>query len=193
MVKKGIVMDFGKNVKKERIRKKLTLEELAERSKVSKSMLSLIEREEKNPTIQVAAQIAEGLDVTISQLLGEQQKRDVIITRSNQKLVFKEETTGFERQLLSPSFSTKGIEFILNVLPPLQETGVFPPHKRGVEEYIYVSKGKLKAELGEDPETYVLEEGDSIYFEADVKHRFINLSNTECRYFLIINSQRVNM
>jgi transcriptional regulator with XRE-family HTH domain len=181
-------MDFGKNVRKERKQKNLTLEELAERSKVSKSMLSMIERGEKTPTITIASQIAEALDTTISHLLGEQKKSEIIVTRSNQRLIYKDETSGFERHLLSPSFPAKGVEFILNIIPPYKETGSFPPHKQGVEEYIYVAKGKLQVELGNPPDCYILEEGDSIYFQADLTHRFINLSDEECHYFLIIHS-----
>ncbi|MGG2016346.1 helix-turn-helix domain-containing protein [Bacillus sp. S10(2024)] len=185
-------MEFGRNVKKERKKKNLTLDDLAKKSNVSKSMLSMIERSEKTPTIQVASQIAEGLELTISKLLGEQTKKEILVIRSDQRLIYKEEKSGFERHLLSPSFPTKGLEFILNVLPPLQETGIFSPHKQGVEEYIYIAKGKLKVELGNTPEIYNLEEGDSIYFEADIKHRFINVLNEECHYYLIINSYPAN-
>jgi quercetin dioxygenase-like cupin family protein len=113
--------------------------------------------------------------------------------RSNQKLIYRDETTGLERHVLSPTFLANGIEFILTIIPPLQETGSFPSHKRGVKEYIYVAQGKLKIELGDQPEIYILEKGDSIYFEADLKHRFINLLNTECHYYLLIDSHRINM
>lgn len=185
-------MEFGDNIKKERKKQGLTLEELAARSGVSKSMLSMIERGEKNPSIQVASQIAEGLEVTISYLLGEQQKKEVYIIRSGQQLVYKDESTGIKRHLLSPSFPAKGIEFILNVIPPMQETGAFPAHKNGVKEYIYVAQGNLKIELANQGEVYVLEKGDSFYFEADVTHRFINLSNEECHYYLVIDSNHIH-
>ncbi len=185
-------MDFGYNIKKERKKQGLTLEELASRSGVSKSMLSMIERGEKNPSIQVASQIAEGLEVTISYLLGEQQKKEVYVIRSEKRLIYKDESTGVERHLLSPSFPSKGIEFILNIIPPMQETGVFPTHESGVKEYIYVAQGKLQIELGSQPEKYLLEKGDSIYFEADLSHRFINLSKEECHYYLVIDSNRIS-
>lgn len=184
-------MEFSTNVKNVRKLKGYTLEELAKKSGVSKSMLSQIERGDKNPTINIASQIAEALDETISSLLGEEQKRSVSIIRSHERLLYKDEKTKFERHLLSPP--TNDIEFILNKIPPLKETGGFPPHKKGVEEYIYVAKGKLQVQLGEEPQVYTLEEGDSIYFEADIDHRFVNLSEEECNYFLIINSSKKNI
>ena len=106
--------------------KGLTLEELAERSGVSRAMLSKIERGEKNPTLIVAAKLAEGLGVSLSRLLG-------------------------------------------------------------VEEYIVVEKGRLRAVLAGGE--YLLEEGDSLYFEADVAHRFDNAGKGPCSYYLVIVSK----
>ncbi|GEN34918.1 MULTISPECIES: helix-turn-helix domain-containing protein [Aneurinibacillus] len=181
-------MNFGKNVKNARKEQRLTLEELSERSGVSRSMLSKIEREEKNPTIQVACQIAEALHMTLSQLLGEHEKRESLFIPKDKRLVYQDEQSGFSRYLLSPSLPSRGIEFILNVIPPGQESGVFPPHKRGVKEYITVANGALRVILGKDLTEYDLQEGDSLYFEADVEHQFINTGTEECRYYLIIDS-----
>lgn len=180
-------MSFGKNVKQARKAKGLSLQDLSDRCGVSRSMLSKIEREEKNPTLQLACQIAEGLEMTLSGLLGEQERQEVIVIRKEQRLVFRDERSGFERHLLSPSFPSKGIEFILNIVPPNQESGIFPPHQRGVKEFLTVSQGRLRVVL-EDRE-FILDQGDSIYFEANVNHRFVNDSREECRYYLVIDSR----
>lgn len=179
-------MNFGKNVREARKRKSLSLQALSEKCGVSRSMLSQIERGEKNPTIQVACQIAEGLDMTLSQLLGEDEQSEVIIIRKSERYIYKDERSGFERHLLSSSFPAKGIEFVFNIIPPKQESGVFPKHKKGVKEYISVAKGKLRVVLG--TRSYDLAEGDSIYYEADVEHRFINIGEEECHYYLVIDS-----
>ncbi|MDQ3910780.1 MAG: XRE family transcriptional regulator [Actinomycetota bacterium] len=165
----------------------LTLEELAQRSGVSRAMLSKIERGEKNPTLVVAAKVAEGLDVTLSQLVGVQEGREVVELPRERQMVMRDPETGFERQLLSPSFGGRCIEFIRNVLPENSTSGEFPPHRRGVEEYVAVEKGRLKAVLrGEE---YLLEEGDALYFEADIVHRFDNAGDEECSYYLVIISK----
>lgn len=179
-------MGFGMHVKQIRTQKGLTLQELADRSRVSRSMLSEIEREEKNPTLQVACQIAEALDMMLSQLLGEHEQRETIVIRRDQRLVYRDEQSGFERHLLSPSFPSRGIEFVLNILPPGKESGNFPSHKPGVKEHIVVAHGKLRVVLGDD--MYELGTGDSIYFEANVEHRFVNISGEECHYYLVIAS-----
>ncbi len=165
----------------------MTLEGLAERSGVSRAMISKLERGEKNPTLVIAAKLAEGLEVTLSQLAGVEERREVVVTPKERRMTMHDPETGFERQLLSPSFAGRGIEFIRNVIPEGGTSGEFPPHKKGVEEYIVVERGRLRADLG--GEEYVLEEGDAVYFEADVTHRFDNLGEGTCSYYLIISSR----
>ncbi|MDQ4082903.1 MAG: XRE family transcriptional regulator [Actinomycetota bacterium] len=178
---------FGVRVRGLRRERGLTLEGLAERSGVSRAMISKLERGEKNPTLVVVAKVAEGLGVTLSQLVGVEEKREVVVVPRERRMVMRDPETGFERQLLSPSFGGRGVEFILNVVPEGSTSGEFPPHRRGVEEYVAVEKGRLRAVIG--GEEYLLEEGDSLYFEADVSHRFDNVGDGECSYYLVIVSK----
>jgi transcriptional regulator with XRE-family HTH domain len=181
-------MSFGIRVKKARAEKKLTLQELSKRSGVSRSMLSKIEREEKNPTIQIACQVAEGLGLTLSQLLDEQEEREMVLIKKEQRLIYRDEQSGFERHLLSPSFPARGVEFILNVIPPGQASGHFPPHTKGVKEYVSVAQGQLQVSLGD--RVYLLDAGDSLYFDADLTHHFANVGSEPCQYYLVIDSHQ---
>ncbi len=167
--------------------KRLTLEELAERSGVSRAMLSKVERGEKNPTLVVAAKLAEGLGVPLSRLLGIEERREVVVVPRDRRPVMRDPETGFERQLLSPNFGGRGVEFVRNVVPEGSTSGEFPPHRRGVEEYVVVEKGRLRAVLA--GEEYLLEEGDSLYSEADVAHGFDNAGEGPCSYYLVIVSK----
>jgi transcriptional regulator with XRE-family HTH domain len=178
---------LGERVRGLRRERGLTLDLLAERSGVSRAMISKLERGEKNPTLVVAAKIAEGLGVRLSQLVGVEEGREVVVVPRGRRMVVRDPETGFERQLLSPSFGGRGIEFIKNVVPEDSTSGEFPPHRRGVEEYVVVERGRLRAFLGS--EDYLLEEGDALYFEADVSHRFDNAGKGECSYYLVIASR----
>ncbi len=178
---------LGARVRKLRRERALTLEALAERSGVSRAMISKLERGEKNPTLVVAAKVAEGLGVTLSQLVGVEERREVVVVRRDRRMVMRDPGTNFERQLLSPSFGGRGVEFIRNVVPEGSTSGEFPPHRREVEEYVALEKGRLRAVIG--GEEYLLEEGDAMYFEADVSHRFDNAGDGECSYYLVIVSR----
>ena len=177
---------LGSRVRELRRVKGLTLNELAETSGVSRAMISKIERGEKNPTLVVAAGISEGLGVTLSQLIGTVERREVVVIPRDRRMVMRDPETGFERQLLSPTFGSRAVEFIRNVIPEGSTSGEFPPHKRDVQEYLVVERGRLAAIL--DGEQYLLETGDAVYFEADVAHRFDNAGAGECSYYLVIDS-----
>lgn len=176
---------LGERVRALRRGRGWTLEALAERSGVSRAMISKLERGEKNPTLVVAAKVAEGLGVSLSRLIGVEEKKEVVIVPRERRLTMRDPETGFERQLLSPSFGGSGVEFVRNVVPEGSTSGEFPPHRRGVEEYVIVERGRLRAVLG--GEEYLLEEGDAAYFEADVAHRFDNVGEGECSYYLVID------
>jgi transcriptional regulator with XRE-family HTH domain len=178
---------LGEHVRALRRERGLTLDLLAERSGVSRAMISKLERGEKNPTLVVAAKVAEGLGVTLSQLVGVEEKREVVVVPRERRMVMRDPETGFERQLLFPSFGGRGVEFTLNIVPEGSASGECPPHRRGVEEYVAVEKGRLRAVIGD--EEYLLEEGDALYFEADVSHRFDNIGDGECSYYLVIVSK----
>src|SRR5918998_227606 len=160
----------------------LTLEELAGLSGVSRAMISKLERGEKNPTLVVAAKLAEGLGVTLSRLAGMEERREAVVVPKERRMVMRDPETGFERQLLSPNSVGLGVEFILNRIPRRSTSGEFPPHRKGVEEQIVVERGMLRATLA--GEEYLLGQGDAIYFEADVPHRFDNAGDEECTYYL---------
>lgn len=163
------------------------MEGLAAASGVSRAMISKLERGEKSPTLVVAARVAEGLGVTLSQLTGVEERREVVVVPRDRRMVMRDPQSGFVRQLLSPSFGGRGVEFVRNVIPEGSTSGEFPPHRRGVEEYVAVEEGRLRAVLG--GEEYLLEQGDALYFEADVSHRFDNAGEGECAYYLVIVSK----
>src|ERR687895_583839 len=178
---------LGERVRELRRGRGLTLEELAERSEVSRAMISKVERGEKNPTLVVAAKVAEGLGITLSELLGTEERREIIVVPRERRMVMRDPETGFERQLLSPGFGGRAVEFIRNEIPEGSTSGEFPPHRRDVEEHIVVERGSLRAKLG--GEEYLLREGDALYFEADVTHRFDNAGEGGCSYYLVISSR----
>ncbi len=168
---------------------RLSLEQLAQKAGVSRAMISRIEREEAVPTTTVLAKLAEALGLTFSQLMSRSDEQEILRIPAKSQPVLRDEDSGFVRRCLSPVLPGRGIDFVLNTLPPRATAGDFGAHKRGVEEYIYVQTGRLKAVIGS--EVVTLEEGDSLYFQADANHSFINVGACDCVYFLIIDSARL--
>ena len=163
----------------------LTLEGLAERSGVSRAMLSKVERGERQPTLVTAVRIAGGLGVTLSQLMEPEQAQAVVRIPRSQRRVMIDPQTGLERQHLFPGVPSRRLEFVRAILPSGASSGEFEPHSPGVEQYMVVEQGKLRATL--DGEEYLLNEGDALYFSADRQHRFDNIGDGPCSYYVVLS------
>jgi len=178
-------IQIGERVRQLRRERGLTLEALAGRSGVSRAMLSKVERGERQPTLATAVRIAAGLGVTLSQLMEAERPRLVVHIPASERRVMTDPESGLERQHLFPGVPSDRLEFVRAVLPPGASTGDFEPHQPGVEQYMLVEQGRLRATLA--GETYELAEGDALFFAADRPHRFDNLGDGPCSYYVVIS------
>jgi transcriptional regulator with XRE-family HTH domain len=190
MAEHAIKEELGKRIQELRRQQNLTLEALADRSGVSRAMLSKIERGEKNPTVAVALRIAKALAVSLFELLGEvEERRSLVIIPASKRMIVRDSDTGFERQLLSPTFEGGSVEFMRHLIPPGSSSGeLAASRQKGLEKYIVVEKGKLHVVIGAD--SYHLEEGDAMYYKADVTHRYENAGKGVCSYFIVVSRAR---
>lgn len=180
---------LAEELRRQRKRRGLSLEQLAALSGVSRSMISKVERAEAVPSTSILSRLAEALGTTFSRLMAAPVDREIIVIPAARQPVLRDEQSGFLRRCLSPVLPGRGIDWVLNTLQAGSTTGEFTPHRRGVDEYIYVLRGRLAATIG--GRTVTLETGDSLYFEADAGHAFANLGPGLCEYFLVIDSSRL--
>jgi transcriptional regulator with XRE-family HTH domain len=179
---------FGDRVRLMREHADLTLDQFSKLSGVSRAMLSKVERGEKSPTIGVAKRIAHALNTSFSALVGDEgaARRAFALVRKEQRQMFRDAETGFERYLLSPLMPGMPVEVVLHHLPPKTSTGKLPPYRTGVTKHVLVFRGRVV--VGVEKVETVLEEGDSLYFEADVEHWFENRTSRPAEYYLIISA-----
>ncbi len=175
-------------LKRHRKRREWSIEQLAIASSVSRSMISKIERCEAVASTNILSKLSEALGITFSRLMSPPTERDIVVIPAARQPILRDELSGFTRRCISPVLPGRGIDWVLNTLPKGETTGHFVAHRRGVEEYIFVLSGRLSAKIAE--QTVVLEQGDSLYFEADAEHAFTNIGAKPCEYFLIIDSSR---
>jgi transcriptional regulator with XRE-family HTH domain len=177
---------LGSRVRALRHQQRLTLDEVAARSGVSRAMLSKIERGQNNPTLVVVVKVALGLGVSTSQLITGEERRGVFLTPRDRRMVFRDAQTGFERELLFPPFEGASLEFVRHVLPQGVNSGTMPAHRRGADKYIVVERGTLRVVIQSNE--YLVHEGDTLYFECDVAHGFENAGECTCSYFIVISA-----
>jgi transcriptional regulator with XRE-family HTH domain len=176
---------LGDRIREERARRSLSLEGLARKAQVSRSMLSAVERGEKAPSVLILDQIATGLGTSIARLLAsENEGRIVVLRAGNQDRAV--DPSGWERRILSPVLPNVEFEFMRTTLSPGVNAGAFLPHNPGSREYVAVERGTLRLTI--DGEVYLLKRGDSIYYAGDCVHEFENPDRrNRCEYYLAMD------
>ncbi|MFT4050272.1 MAG: cupin domain-containing protein [Solirubrobacterales bacterium] len=169
----------GQRVKALREAMQLSLRDLAERSGVSAPMLSQVERGETSPTLSVAARIARGLDLSLSQLLRLDETQHVVIVSKDQRRKGAGNAKGHSYEMLTPPLPGQRVALSEHTLEPGASTGGegdSPIHEPGSRETLLVQTGEL--DLVIDGERRTLTEGDSVTFDADLPHHFENPGKT---------------
>ena len=162
-----------------------SLRDLSERSGVSAPMLSQVERGETSPTQAVAAKIAAGLELTLSQLLRLDEGQHVAVSRAGAR---RRNTRGGHRfEELTPPLPGLRADVSLHALEPGAGTDgrTDPPmHEPGSRETAFVLAGTLA--LIVDGSRYELRDGDSVTFDADLPHHFENDGDEPTRFVAVI-------
>jgi len=176
---------IGPRVRALREAMSLSLRDLADRSKVSAQMLSQVERGETSPTLAVAAKIASGLELTLSQLLRLDEGQHVAISRAAERRSSR--CGGHLIEELTPPLPGQRADVSLHVLDPGATTGGAsdpPMHEPGSRETAIVLAGELALVL--EGRRTELQEGDSVTFDADLPHHFENEGTDPTRFIAVI-------
>ncbi len=165
---------------------KLTLDQLASASGVSRSMLSQIERGQANPTLTVTFRIAQAFGMSIGELLDQPWQHSTIEVvhgedRSNLFRADKE----CQIRTLSPLHMEKNIEFYeLRIAPGASLTSA--PHFEGTKELLTITSGEASIISGES--SCRLKSGDSAHYRGDLSHRIENTGTVELVGYLVVTS-----
>jgi transcriptional regulator with XRE-family HTH domain len=164
---------IGDRVKALREAMGLSLRELALRSGVGAATLSQVERGESSPTLTVAARIAAGLELSLSQLLRIDESRHAVIVRRGSGR--RTTHAGHRIEELTPPLPGQRADVSLHRLDAGAATGGAgdpPIHEPGSRETIVILEGGV--ELVADGEVHRLDAGDSATFDADLSHHLRN-------------------
>lgn len=170
-------IDIGKKIRDLRKEKKMNISILAEKAGVSPGLISQVERNMVTPSIVSLWKIAQSLDVSVGYFFDEEIKpitNPVVIKKNRKRLSVSNNNAIYE--LLSADLNRK-IEFLyITIKVGDSTTKDFVTHEG--EECGIVIRGRLLIKM-QDRE-YLLEEGDSIYFDSTIPHRYINVGEEIC-------------
>lgn len=180
---------LGARVKALREASSLSLRDLAARSGVSAPMLSQVERGDTSPTLTVAARIAAGLELRLSQLLRLDEEGAVTIVHAKQRQRGGNARRGHRFEVLTSGQPGQRADLSRHTLAPGGATGAPddpPMHEPGSRETALVEQGGVV--LVCDGQRYDLHTGDCVTFDADLPHHFENPGTEDASLLAVVSA-----
>lgn len=166
----------------------LTLDGLAARAGVSRSMISLVERGESSPTAAVLDRLAAGLGVTLASLFAEDARADASpVARRAEQVAWRDPETGYLRRNLSPPGHPSPLDLVEVVLPAGARVAYDSPasrHSAGICQQVWVMEGTLELSLGDV--AHRLDEGDCLAMRVGGPTVFRNPGDRDVRYLVAL-------
>jgi transcriptional regulator with XRE-family HTH domain len=174
------------------LRAGMSLDGLAKKSGVSRSMISLIERGESSPTAVVLEKLAAGLNVTLGSLFDAPAEvakgQSGPVARREDQPQWQDPASGYVRRNVTPAVAGQPMR-IIEVHFPAGKRVAFESGERDVRvhQQVWVLEGVMDITWG--AECYRLREGDCLAMELDRPTMFHNRTRKVARYAVVISSE----
>ncbi|HIX60089.1 MAG TPA: cupin domain-containing protein [Candidatus Blautia gallistercoris] len=175
-------INLGAKVQEFRNMRQYSLRELAARAELTPSMLSQIENNSANPSINTLKSIAAALEVPMFKFFQTNAISEELIVRKGNYIKLGSVRDGVIYDLLTPDLSGS-IEFCLMEIPPKSVTSVEEKSHVG-EEVAYVISGDAVIHL--DGKKFELSQGDCVKIPPGVKHLWENVKDMVARVIFAI-------
>ena len=169
-------MKIGNKIRRLRLQRGLTQEELADRCELSKSFISLLERDLTSPSLDTLGDLLETLGSDLPTFF---RKQDEKLVFGAEDIFVKEDPEGMKGLIkwLIPSAQKNQMEPILVELGPGGETDEDDPHEG--EEFGYVLSGTIRIVLGDRAER--VRRDESFYYRPTAPHKLVNAGKGVCK------------
>ena len=181
---------MAQRVRELRAAQGLSLDGLAARSGVSRSMISLVERGESSPTAVVLEKLATGLGVTMASMFdppGAATARGGPIARRDDQPLWRDPASGYVRRNVSPLGAPQSMQIVEVEFPPRARVA-FETGARDVRihQQVWVLEGTIDITVGD--ERHRLRDGDCLSMQLDRPTMFHNPTRKPTRYAVVMAS-----
>ncbi len=174
-------MQLGKKVRDLRLRRGLTVQQLAAASHLSKGFISQVENGHTSPSLATLHDLARALETSVAYLVVEEDQVPFVVrTKDRRRLMSGNGVPGVE--VLS-AFPKRNLEVLIAELPPGAAAGE-SRHSHHGEECVLCMDGRITLWIGD--RVLGLETGDSCHFDGRVPHAFENAGATTARVLIAI-------
>ncbi len=176
-------------IRTERQRHSLTLEALAERSGVSRAMISRIERAEASATAALLGRLCAGLGISLAALFADDTKPLSPVSRAADQPVWRDPASGYLRRDVTPRGTGSPVEIVDVTFPPGARVAFKSPWLvRGIDQHVWVLDGTLELTLGAT--LHRLETGDCVHVRLDEPIAYRNPTDRAVRYAVILTLEK---
>jgi transcriptional regulator with XRE-family HTH domain len=167
----------------------MTLDALAAKCDVSRSMISLVERGESSPTAVVLEKIATGLGVPLATLFDDPSAPANPVSRRDDRTPWRDPQSGYVRRNISPANFSSPIQIVEVALPAGAAVGYETGARDvSIHQQIWVQEGSIEVTLGSV--TYRLSEDDCLAMQLNEPTAFRNRTRKPARYIVIVATER---
>ncbi|MGA8178593.1 MAG: XRE family transcriptional regulator [Desulfobacterales bacterium] len=176
--KAGTVVPVGKKIKQERLKKKMSLDRVANETGFSIDYLKKVESGKNIPPVGALLQIARALEIDSGLFLKEQESN-----LKNRIKAYTKRTENYAYTTLTPGAENKHLKaFKVAIEPMTDHKGVGYQHEG--EEFVYVLSGKIEVIVGDHVNT--LDTGESLHFNSGIRHKLRNIGDEKAELVVVI-------
>lgn len=165
-------MDVGVRLQSIRKMKGLSQRELAKRAGVTNSTISMIEKNSVSPSISSLKKVLSGIPMSLVDFFSldmQEESRRQVVYRADELMDIGAGSVAMK--LIGKAFPNRALSMLDETYPPHSDTGEDMLYHEGEEAGVLI-EGRLELTVGN--EVYILERGDSYYFQSNQPHRFRN-------------------
>lgn len=175
-------MEIGKKIKRLRLKKGLTQEELAERTDLTKGHISQLERDLNSPSIETLFALLEVLGTTPKDFFDEPKKNVKVVYKNDKQIVYADDELKYKIRWLVPRSNENEMDPVQIEFEQHGQFKQFEPSS--AETFIYVQTGKINIEIGDT--SYIASQGDAVYYDASEQHQVTNMNDGKTIILLVV-------
>ncbi|MHA7773765.1 helix-turn-helix domain-containing protein [Roseibium sp. M-1] len=160
------------------------LEELAERTGISRATLSRIERGDTSPTASVLGKLATAFNLSMAELFGAASATVDRLIPKEAQIVWTDPESGYRRRVLTPAASGYRGSMIEGTIPAGATVSYASPPMPDLEHQLVLLEGSLRLTVG--PDSFDLSSGDALRFRLNAPNSYHATGTGPVRYFLTV-------
>lgn len=172
-------MQLGKKIRDLRLRRGLTVQQLAEATGLSKGFISQVENSRTSPSLATLSDLARALETSVAYLVVEEEQIPFVTRAMDRPRIHVGGNTS--RVEVISAQPKRNLELVLAELPPGMSAGDKRHYHHG-EECVLCLEGRVSLTCGEH--TIVLEAGDSCHYDGRVPHAVENCGSANARLLI---------